>query len=175
MKGLTVGDFSRVTHLSVKTLRHCHQVGLLEPADVNPGNGYRYYSPDQIPAAQVIRRLRDLDMPTADVKAVLTASDLLTRNALIAAHLDRLEAELAQTRKAVDFLRNLLQRPATATSVEHRTVPPTPAVGIQQLVDREDILPWWQDPSCATIDPRRAGKADRKCQSRRPNPTRPGK
>jgi len=29
---LTVGDFSRVTHLSVKTLRHYHQVGLLEPA-----------------------------------------------------------------------------------------------------------------------------------------------
>jgi DNA-binding transcriptional MerR regulator len=133
-----------VTHLSVKTLRHYHQVGLLEPAEVNPGNGYRYYSPDQIPTAQVIRRLRDLDMPLAEVKAVFTASDLLTRNALIAAHLDRLEAELAQTREAVDSLRNLLQRPATATSVEHRTVPPTPAVGIQQLVDREEILPWWQ-------------------------------
>ena len=29
MKGLTVGDFSRMTHLSVKTLRHYHQVGLL--------------------------------------------------------------------------------------------------------------------------------------------------
>ncbi len=32
--GLSVGDFSRATHLSVKTLRHYHQVGLLEPATV---------------------------------------------------------------------------------------------------------------------------------------------
>jgi mycofactocin precursor peptide peptidase len=49
-----VGDFARVTHLSVNTLRHYHQVGLLEPAAV-PASGYRYYSHDQIPAAQVIR------------------------------------------------------------------------------------------------------------------------
>ena len=88
---LTVGDFSRATHLSVKTLRHYHQVGLLEPAEVNPDTGYRYYSAGQIPTAQVIRRLRDLEMPVADVKAVLAAPDASARNLLIAAHLDRLE------------------------------------------------------------------------------------
>ena len=60
---LTVGEFSRMTHLSVKTLRHYHQVGLLEPAEVNAGTGYRYYLTDQIPTAQVIRRLRGLEMP----------------------------------------------------------------------------------------------------------------
>jgi DNA-binding transcriptional MerR regulator len=57
---LTVSDFSRITHLSVKTLRHYHHVGLLEPARVNTATDYRYYSVEQIPAAQVIRRLRDL-------------------------------------------------------------------------------------------------------------------
>ena len=64
--GLTVGEFSRMTHLSVKTLRHYHQVGLLEPAQVNPDTGYRYYTTGQIPTVQVIRRLRDLEMPVAD-------------------------------------------------------------------------------------------------------------
>jgi DNA-binding transcriptional MerR regulator len=129
--GLTVGDFSRITHLSVKTLRHYHQVGLLEPATVNPDTGYRYYGTDQVPTAQVIRRLRDLEMPVAEVKAVLTAPDAPARNTLIAAHLDRLEAELAQTRAAVDSLRNLL-RPADAPAIEHRSVPATPAAGIFQ-------------------------------------------
>jgi DNA-binding transcriptional MerR regulator len=38
---LTIGEFSRMSHLSVKTLRHYHQTGLLEPSSVNPGNGYR--------------------------------------------------------------------------------------------------------------------------------------
>jgi DNA-binding transcriptional MerR regulator len=141
---LTVGDFSWMTHLSVKTLRHYHQVGLLEPADVNPGTGYRYYSPEQVPTAQVIRRLRDLEMPVADVRAVLAAPDAPARNQLIATHLGRLEAELTQTRAAVDSLRNLLQRPESRAAVEHRTVPAVPAAGIQQIMDREDILPWWR-------------------------------
>jgi DNA-binding transcriptional MerR regulator/effector-binding domain-containing protein len=141
---LTVGDFSRVSHLSVKTLRHYHQVGLLEPAAVNPDTGYRYYSPHQIPTAQVIRRLRDLEMPIADVKAVLTAPDASARNALIAAHLNRLEADLAQTRTAVESLRKLLQPPDSPAAIEHRSVPATAAAAIAAVVDRADLLAWWQ-------------------------------
>lgn len=142
--GLTVGDFSRITHLSVKTLRHYHQVGLLEPAQVNPDTGYRYYCGQQIPAAQVIRRLRDLGMPIADVKAVLTAPDAPSRNALIAVHVDRMETELARTRTAVDSLRNLLQPPDATTAITHRSVPATSAAAIRQVVDRGDVLPWWE-------------------------------
>jgi DNA-binding transcriptional MerR regulator len=142
--GLTVGDFSRATHLSIKTLRHYHQVGLLEPVTVNPDTGYRYYSAGQIPTAQVIRRLRDLEMPVADVKAVLAAPDAPARNALIAAHLDRLEAELAQTRTAVESLRNLLQPPDGPIAIEHRSVPATAAAAIGAVVDRADVLAWLQ-------------------------------
>jgi DNA-binding transcriptional MerR regulator len=141
---LTVGEFARITHLSVKTLRHYHQVGLLEPAQVNPDTGYRYYSVAQVPTVQVIRRLRDLEMPVADVKAVLAAPDAPARNVLIAAHLNRLEAQLAQTYAAVDSLRSLLEGPGGASAVTHRTVQAAAAVGIRQTVDREDILAWWQ-------------------------------
>ena len=98
---VTIGDFSRASHLSVKTLHHYHEVGLLEPSEVDPDNGYRYYSEAQIPIAQVIRRLRALHMPVAEVKSVLAAADSDARNRLIVEHLDRLELELAQTRAAV--------------------------------------------------------------------------
>jgi DNA-binding transcriptional MerR regulator len=33
---VSVGRFATMTHLSVKTLRHYHQVGLLEPAEIDP-------------------------------------------------------------------------------------------------------------------------------------------
>ena len=141
---VTIGDFSRASHLSVKTLRHYHQVGLLEPSEVDPDSGYRYYSENQIPVAQVIRRLRGLQMPVAEVRFVLAAADSGTRNRLIGEHLDRLEQELTQTRSAVDELRALLERPVTPEPIEHRTVPATPAAGIHQMVDRDDALPWWQ-------------------------------
>src|SRR5262245_42699000 len=111
---ITIGHFSRASHLSIKTLRHYHDVGLLEPSDVDPGNGYRYYSEDQIATAQVIRRLRGLQMPVAEVKSVLGAPDSETRNRLILEHLDRLQADLASTAAAVAELRDLIAQPRDA-------------------------------------------------------------
>jgi DNA-binding transcriptional MerR regulator/effector-binding domain-containing protein len=140
---VTIGDFSRASHLSVKTLRHYHEVGLLEPSEVDPGNGYRYYAEDQIRLAQVIRRLRGLQMPVAEVRSVLAAPDPEARNRLIVAHLDRLEADLSQTTAAVADLRGLLERPTTPRAVVHRTAPSTSAIAIQERVDRDDVLAWW--------------------------------
>src|SRR5712691_4432575 len=93
--GLSIGEFSQITHLSVKTLQHYHDAGLLEPAQVDPHSGYRYYATTQIPTAQVIRRFRDLGMPVREVQEVLATTDPGARSALIARHLDRLERELA--------------------------------------------------------------------------------
>ena len=82
---LTIGEFSRMTFLSVKTLRHYHETELLAPDQVDAHSGYRYYSTDQIPSAQIIRRFRDLDMPVRDI-ARLLAADVDERAALISDH-----------------------------------------------------------------------------------------
>jgi DNA-binding transcriptional MerR regulator len=88
MQRLSIGAFSRLTHLSIKTLRYYHEVGLLEPAVVDPDSGYRYYRPGQAHSAHLVRRFRDLGLPVADVKAVLAAPDLTARDAILAGHLD---------------------------------------------------------------------------------------
>jgi DNA-binding transcriptional MerR regulator len=141
---LTIGDFSRATHMSIKTLRHYHRVGLLEPDDVDARTGYRRYAPAQIPVAQVIRRFRDLEMPLDEIRAVLTAPNVQTRNELISAHLNRLEGTLQRTRTAVASLRDLLEQPsATPLELEHRSVPPTPAAAISEIIDAGDATPWY--------------------------------
>jgi DNA-binding transcriptional MerR regulator len=68
-----MGDFSRATHLSVKMLRHYHEVGLLEPVNMDLDTGYRRYSAEQTVTAQIIRRFRDLEMPLEDIHVVLQA------------------------------------------------------------------------------------------------------
>ena len=55
---LPIGDFSRATHLSVKQLRHYHEIGLLEPVDVDEDTGYRRYATEQIVTAQIVRRFK---------------------------------------------------------------------------------------------------------------------
>jgi DNA-binding transcriptional MerR regulator len=143
---LPIGDFSRATHLSVKTLRYYHRVGLLEPADVDPFTGHRRYTTDQIPTAQVIRRFRDLDMPVEEVAGILRAPDIALRNQLITEHLGRLEQSLAQTQRAVAAVRDLLSGPAEAglPDISHRSVAPTRAAAITAVVDMEDVGAWYQ-------------------------------
>ncbi|MET1004948.1 MAG: helix-turn-helix domain-containing protein, partial [Propionibacteriaceae bacterium] len=105
---VTIGEFARLTHLSVKALRHYHDVGLLEPSDVDPTTGYRRYAVDQVGTAQLIRRLRELEMPIPSVLAVVSATDEPSRDAAIRDHLERMERELDRTRAVVGSLRELL-------------------------------------------------------------------
>jgi DNA-binding transcriptional MerR regulator len=141
---LSIGDFSRATHLSVKTLRYYHQEGVLAPAAVDEGSGYRRYSVEQIPTAQVIHRFRDLGMPVEDVRRVISSPDPAARNALISRHLRRLEEELGKTQAAVASLRDLLDHPAAEWPVEHRRVPALRVAAITQVVDTAQIGAWYQ-------------------------------
>jgi DNA-binding transcriptional MerR regulator len=143
LSSLTIGDFSRATHLSIKTLRYYHRVQLLEPAQIDPDSGYRRYTTDQIPVAQVIRRFRDLEMPIEQIQAVLRAPDLTARNRLIADHLSQLEQDLARTQQAVASLRDLLADPSVAAPVSHRRVDATLAAAVSDTVGVGDLLPWF--------------------------------
>lgn len=143
---VSVGRFATMTHLSVKTLRYYHEVGLLEPAEVDPHTGYRYYALEQLPTAQLIRRLRDLLMPVADVRAVLLARSSGERDTLIAAHIDHLEAELAQTRAAVSSLRALLDSAPDHQMVQRRTESSYSALAItEETLNPPDVGSWWRE------------------------------
>jgi DNA-binding transcriptional MerR regulator/effector-binding domain-containing protein len=145
MQRLTIGAFSRLTHLSVKTLRYYHEVGLLEPAVVDPDSGYRYYRPGQAHSAQLVRRFRDLGLPVADVKAVLAAPDLTARDAILAGHLDRMREQLRQTEAAVDSLRRMLEGGPTAVAIDERLLEGGPAISVAADVTRENVTSWWWD------------------------------
>ena len=149
---LTIGEFSRMTHLSVKALRHYHDMGVLEPAAIDPFTGYRSYDATQVVPAQVIRRLRDLGMPLDSIRSVLIAPDLETRNREIAAHLGQMERQLAQTQASVAGLRALLAGPAVRPAIEYRKIPAVTALAVAQVVSAADLATWGSDALGALSD-----------------------
>jgi DNA-binding transcriptional MerR regulator len=142
---LAIGDFSRMTHLSVKALRHYHEIGLLVPTEVDPASGYRYYDPGQVRSAQIIRRLRDLGTSLDDIKAILQAPDVTARNAVLTAHAERMSTQLAALRSTVDALWSLLDQPPAPVPVELRSAGPQLALAITASVAPTDLDAWWAD------------------------------
>lgn len=148
---LTIGEFSKMTYLSVKALRHYHDVGLLQPVLIDPTTGYRRYASRQVATAQAIRRFRDLDMPIEEVRRVLRAPDLAARNHVILAHLERMQRQLDQTQATVASLQALLvDAPDRAAPVDIRRIPTTRVLTAKATVMFDDCATWLE-PALANL------------------------
>lgn len=71
----SIGEFSKLTGLSVRTLRFYHDKGLLVPATVDSDTGYRFYDERNLEAARVIVALRGLEFSIEDVGEIVSAHD----------------------------------------------------------------------------------------------------
>src|SRR5688572_11924859 len=139
---LTIGEFSKMTYLSVKALRHYHDVGLLEPAEIDPSSGYRRYGTDQVATAQAIRRFRELDMPIDQVRAVLQAPDVGSRNRALLDHLETMQEQLSRTQQTVASLQALLSPASAPRPISYRTIEPAAVLAIREKVAWDDAGPW---------------------------------
>jgi DNA-binding transcriptional MerR regulator len=87
-----IGEFSRLSRVSVRMLRHYDQLGLLTPSQTDRFTGYRYYSADQLPRLNRILALRDLGFSLEQIAGMLE-DDLSTEQLLGMLKLKRAEVE----------------------------------------------------------------------------------
>ena len=96
---LRIGEVARLFNLSVGTLRHYEQMGLLEPAYVDAASGYRYYGARQLSTLNTISHLRVLDLPLAQIREFVTTRDV-----------DLMQRQLAQQQELIERKRRELER-----------------------------------------------------------------
>ena len=113
---MTIGRFARLTGLSVGTLRHYDEVGLLSPASVDPATGYRRYRGGQARRARQIRMLRWDDLPIEEIRQVLDDPTGAVARDVLASHRRRLERQrdllTARIRDADRFAEEGMTMPA---------------------------------------------------------------
>jgi DNA-binding transcriptional MerR regulator len=148
---LTSGEFARRSRLSMKALRLYDRIGLLRPAVVEPGNGYRRYAESQLDTARLIALLRRLDMPLAQI-ATITA----TRGPGGAELLDRYWAEVEERLAAQRGLADRLVRSLAGETptpgpweVHTREVPEQLVLTEQRLVTIPQLS--WQREAAARL------------------------
>ncbi len=105
----SIGRFSRRSGIPVSHLRHYHEVGLLQPAYVDPESGYRYYSAAQSEAAEVIGILRSIDMPVRDIQRVLADPSEANVREVLATHRARLEDRLTQVASRLESIDRIVR------------------------------------------------------------------
>jgi DNA-binding transcriptional MerR regulator len=66
-----IGDFSKISRVSVKTLHHYDEIGLLKPLHVDQFTGYRYYSTDQLMRLSRILALKELGFSLEQIKQLI--------------------------------------------------------------------------------------------------------
>lgn len=140
---VSIGDFSVMTSLSRKALRHYHDIGILEPAHIDPHTGYRFYDTSQVDHAHIIRRFRSLGMSIPDIKALLSTEDAGARTDIITTHLEQMEAQLQQTRDTVGALRELLSPVRSPTDVTSRHEPALAVWSVSATIDTSGIDDWF--------------------------------
>ena len=104
---IPIGRFSKISRLSVSSLRYYDELGLLRPAHVDPDSSYRYYLLSQVRAAETIRLLRALDMPLEDVQRFVAEGDAAQVRELLNLHERRMEERIADGQRILAYLRRL--------------------------------------------------------------------
>jgi DNA-binding transcriptional MerR regulator/effector-binding domain-containing protein len=136
----TIGDFSKITGLTVKTLRFYHEQGLLISSAVDDKTGYRYYDRSKIETARVITHLKSLDLTIEEIGAILRdAKDDADLRDIMERQKALLESKIKRYRMIVRSLNQFLAAEAETRKlmtkptfqVEEKTVEPMLIAGIR--------------------------------------------
>lgn len=94
----SIGETAKLNHVSVKSLRHYDEIGLLKPRHVDPDTGYRYYLYSQFSFIDKIKRYKNIGMSLMELKDLFQGQDL-----------DRLASFLEEQKRKLDEEEQLLR------------------------------------------------------------------
>jgi len=111
----SIGEFSLITRLSIKSLRLYHEKGILEPAHVDESSGYRYYNEANYERAQSISVLKEFDFSLAEIK------DLLDQCQKESDMLEQLEKKLERVKDKIDRYKDISHSIASIIEYERES------------------------------------------------------
>lgn len=136
---MSTGEFAAVTRLSRKALRLYQELGLLEPAAVDPRTGYRSYGPEQVRTARLIGRLRLLDLPLAEIGVLLQLDPAAAAKSL-EGFWRAAEETHAERRRLVRYLQDILTgRDDEMYEIGTRDVPEQKVLSVQRNVTADRL------------------------------------
>ncbi len=153
---ISIGRFAGLTGISANTLRRYDELGLLSPASIDPGTGYRRYAIEQLDTGILIRLLRDLDVPLEDVRSLMASEEAAELRAVLALHRERVADRVVELRRVLARIDVALkeERGLLPYEVELVVLPPVWVVTRRATVPRariDDVLARSIEEMAATL------------------------
>ena len=105
----TIGEFAKLTQLTVRTLHYYEEMELIIPASVDANTGYRYYQDNQIEIINVVKILKDVGFSLRDVKSILfNQADINNLKEQLLLRRERAMAEIAEAKYRYNLIINIL-------------------------------------------------------------------
>lgn len=123
---LKIGEFSKLSRISIQMLRHYDEIGLLAPAVIDPENGYRYYEEAQLPTANRIQACKGMGLGLRAIREMLSGDEIPYADILLT-HRDQLQAEINRLQQQLRFTQSDLE------AIQNGTPMPQYAVALQEI------------------------------------------
>lgn len=137
---LKIGDFSKLSRISIRMLRHYDEIGLLMPKSTDPFTGYRYYSEDQLPVAGQITALKDMGFGLSAIGEILKSYDDPQKLAeFLSIKQTEVKAEAEKTNRRILLLETAIKRlrkdeNAMNYNVTLKTLPERYVASVRQII-----------------------------------------
>ena len=118
-KLLSIGEISRFTGASIKSLRYYERINILEPAFVDPCSGYRYYSFDQVYLIDIIMFCIELDIPLKELTGYIDKNETIDYSALLAYGKGIAEKKQKTLQRGLRFIGDVERQIALAEKYQH--------------------------------------------------------
>ncbi len=142
--------------LSISALRFFGDCGVLIPEHIDYVTGYRYYSRDQLSVAELVRHLRAVEMPIADIQSFLTSTPAAAE-VLLDQHWTRLQGRIERNRRALDAVQSLLRSKETSMSATTSLSGARLASAIRQVLPAAGELPHHDCQAAVLVELREDG------------------
>jgi DNA-binding transcriptional MerR regulator len=138
---LSIGEFARASMLSLKALRLYDELAILKPSYVDPQSAYRYYAVEQLPAARLIRLMRQMDMPLITIRQVLSAAPAQAET-LVQEYWQGQEQRMERARRLLQDLILSLRKEThlMKPEVQVKSVAPLDVISITRRVKIDGLL-----------------------------------
>ena len=137
---LKIGEFSRLSLTTVKALRFYEKEGLLMPASIDEGNGYRFYETAQLEIAARIRSYRQLGLSIEEIKSIFSGEDA---GKILSAKAENLKKLKADTELQLSIIEFILEEKVMKYQVTVKDIPEMIVYSSETVLARySDCMQW---------------------------------